>query len=714
DSGIPLDAPFVGTIRLDLVELFAIEGAYADAAQQFDMAQACFRERQFFMGKLLFRQNVFAALIMADRSEEALPLMDEIHQNLANRLGPEHPRSILMVALRGMANDSLGKEQAAAKDYAAALPTLLSTRMMADNRIQRNWLGRVVLEAYLDHLAKAQPTSNEVIHTTFKIAEALRYRALQQAIRARSARVAITDPAIKDLTRREQDAHRQIAVLKVNLSNALAAPVDQVDPALVAQISRQLERLKAAQQTIQSEIQAATPLYGAFAEHRPMALDGVQALLKPQEALLAIYTTRRNTFIWGIPQQGAPRMAVAPTGRLALATQVDRIRLSLDAAPATLGSIPAFDLAAAHQLYRQLLVPVAAAWSAADELLVVTNAPLDRLPLGLLPVSDGAPSAPADDLLFGAYRRVDWLIRHAAISRHASVAAFAILRQTPVQAHARRPFAGFGDPVFDPDQLASPSPAEKSPPDVHIRERGLALRVRGVRVTKSGSLDDETIPSTHLRDLAPLPDTADEIRGIARALQAAPQATIFLGKDASEARLKSMHLADRQVIVFATHALVPGDLDGLHQPALALSNPDVTGESEDGLLSMGEIMTLKLDADWVVLSACNTGSGGGAGAEAISGLGQAFFYAGSRALLVSLWPVETTSARHLTTEIFRRQQANPALGRSAALQQSILALMDGPGLPDPATGKVAARYAHPFFWAPFILVGEGAVEHRPP
>ena len=161
------------------------------------------------------------------------------------------------------------------------------------------------------------------------------------------------------------------------------------------------------------------------------------------------------------------------------------------------------------------------------------------------------------------------------------------------------------------------------------------------------------------------------------------------------------------MIAFATHALVPGDLDGLRQPALALSAPEATGDSEDGLLTMGEIMTLDLDADWVVLSACNTGAGNGAGAEAISGLGLAFFYAGSRALLVSLWPVETSSARFLTTGIFQRQQANPMLGRSAALQQSILDLIDSPGLSDPATGRIAASYAHPLFWAPFTLVGEG-------
>ena len=127
----------------------------------------------------------------------------------------------------------------------------------------------------------------------------------------------------------------------------------------------------------------------------------------------------------------------------------------------------------------------------------------------------------------------------------------------------------------------------------------------------------------------------------------------------------------------------------------------------DGLLTMGEIFGLKLDADWVVLSACNTGSGEGAGAEAVSGLGRAFFYAGTRALLVSNWPVETTSARALTSELFKLQAANDNLSRAEALRQSMFSLIEGPGFVDPESGKTIFSYAHPIFWAPFSLIGDG-------
>jgi CHAT domain-containing protein len=133
----------------------------------------------------------------------------------------------------------------------------------------------------------------------------------------------------------------------------------------------------------------------------------------------------------------------------------------------------------------------------------------------------------------------------------------------------------------------------------------------------------------------------------------------------------------------------------------------VTGDDDDGLLTLDEILRLKLNADWVVLSACNTGAADGEGSEAISGLGRAFFYAGTKAILVSMWPVETTSAKRLTTGLFKYQKENPKLSRTQALQKSILSLIDSQGFKDEVSGKIIASYAHPIFWAPFIIVGEG-------
>jgi CHAT domain-containing protein len=181
---------------------------------------------------------------------------------------------------------------------------------------------------------------------------------------------------------------------------------------------------------------------------------------------------------------------------------------------------------------------------------------------------------------------------------------------------------------------------------------------------------------------------------------------LHLGKDANEQAVKTMDLSHYKIVIFATHGLVPGELDGLTEPALALSAPDIAGVAGDGLLTMGEILALKLNADWVVLSACNTGAGAGTGAEAASGLGRAFFYAGTRALLVTNWSVDSQAARQLTSELFRLQAADPGLSRSEALRRSMLELIDSGGLKD-ASGQLLFSYAHPLFWAPYTIIGDG-------
>ena len=165
--------------------------------------------------------------------------------------------------------------------------------------------------------------------------------------------------------------------------------------------------------------------------------------------------------------------------------------------------------------------------------------------------------------------------------------------------------------------------------------------------------------------------------------------------------MRAANLSDYRVLAFATHGLVAGDLEGLAEPALVLTPPATATADDDGLLTASEVAMLKLDADWVILSACNTAAADGTpGADGLSGLAKAFFYAGSRALLVSHWPVVSEAAVKLTTTMLAYAADHPAAGRSEALRQSMLALMADDADP---------RFAHPMFWAPFVVVGEGGV-----
>jgi CHAT domain-containing protein len=199
------------------------------------------------------------------------------------------------------------------------------------------------------------------------------------------------------------------------------------------------------------------------------------------------------------------------------------------------------------------------------------------------------------------------------------------------------------------------------------------------------------------RALPSLLDTADELKAVAAKLGAAA-ADIHLNKDASETTVKRTALADYRVVYFATHGLVAGDVKGLGEPSLALTLPARPSEIDDGLLTASEVTQLKLNADWVVLSACNTAAGDNPGAEALSGLARAFFYAGAHALLVTHWSVASEAATRLTTSTFGIMKSNPAIGRAEALRRAMVAYMNDQR--DPLN-------AYPAFWGPFSVVGEG-------
>ncbi|MBI3710595.1 MAG: CHAT domain-containing protein, partial [Proteobacteria bacterium] len=350
--------------------------------------------------------------------------------------------------------------------------------------------------------------------------------------------------------------------------------------------------------------------------------------------------------------------------------------------------------------YATLLAPVEPGWRNAKSLIVVPHGGLGQLPLALLPTQEvRLTPAREGSALFSEYKQVPWLLRKVSIAQVPSVAAFAILRALPPGDTARQAFIGFGDPYFSAAQAAD---AERGQP-VQVAQVGPTRR--GAPLARRAAPRTMSVDSAELAMLPRLPETAEEIKAVAAVLGANPVRDVYLGRRANEAEVKRAPLHERKVVMFATHGLVPGELNGLTQPALALTAPQAAGGKGDGLLTMEDILGLRLDADWVVLSACNTAAGEGAGAEAVSGLGRAFFYAGARSLLVSNWPVETTSARDLTIDLFRREARTPGLSRAEALRQTMLALIDGDGRVE--GGKTLFSYAHPLFWAPFALIGDG-------
>ncbi|MBL8709487.1 MAG: CHAT domain-containing protein [Rhodospirillaceae bacterium] len=599
----------------------------------------------------------------------------------------------------------LGARDLALSLFQESLPVILDyleSRTSASNAINRERTRRIELiaEAYLDFLANGpgEGVTMEagVVADSFRLADIGRTPIVHAAIQQHMQRLGATASGTAELIRQQQDLELRIDAM---LAQIVALPLD-LDPTDAASLRNQIEIYKRERRAALAALQQRDPDFAELLISAPGDLAAVQQSLAPGEALLAIHVGRKASYVWAVPKAGRAAFVRVAVDRSEAAGLIDRLLAAVHPNAQTLGDIPELDIAAARELYRRFVAPVEQVLGDSDTLLTVANRPLGQLPFSLLLTADFTLDRVAEPL-FAGYRAAPWLARRFAVVQLPAVRSLSALRGLHGggrQAQGKS-LAAFGAPLFDgadsQGQLPAPALAVAG---VSVRSAPIELRA---------TMRERMRAVSRIADLPPLPDTAREVSEIAAILGADPAGSVFTGAAANEAQVKSMNLAQRRILVFATHGLLPNDLPGLSQPALALSDPLASRSEGDGLLTMGEILDLKLDADWVLLSACNTAAGESAGADSLTGLGRAFFYAGARAILASNWPVETVSARLLTTGVFQRQRDDPRLSKAMALQQSMLALMDGPGARMP-NGSPLFSYAHPIFWAPFSLVGDGA------
>src|SRR5262249_7766221 len=322
-----------------------------------------------------------------------------------------------------------------------------------------------------------------------------------------------------------------------------------------------------------------------------------------------------------------------------------------------------FDLGTAHALYRGLFAPIERL-SANKHLLIVPNGALAQLPFQVL-----VPEPPSAVSARDAYRSAAWLGRRQPITVVPAVSSLKALREQARASQAKQPFIGFADPLLDGPNASYAEAARAAraavscPPEAKAPARSIGSASKGAAsftsVFRGAQADVKQV-----RALPPLPESTDEVCAVARSF-GAPASDLWLGVRASEGNVKRLsqegRLADYRVVHFATHGLIPGGPARLQRspagPAIRAPPPgDETSAADlatdDGLLTAAEVAALKMDADWVVLSACNTAAGGRRGAEAFSGLARAFFYAGARALLVSHWEVDSVAAVELVTKAF--------------------------------------------------------------
>jgi hypothetical protein len=300
-----------------------------------------------------------------------------------------------------------------------------------------------------------------------------------------------------------------------------------------------------------------------------------------------------------------------------------------------------------------------------------------------------------------------WFARTQAITVLPAVSSLKALRELSKESHATEPYIGFGDPLLDgePERFKEDGPAAKLAREKRCEPTSgqRAASLRGLRGgTRAMSRGNASIADVaDIRRWAPLPETADELCDVAHDIGVDTATHVYLGVAATESKIKQLSeagaLAKNRIVHFATHGAVAGEIASTTEPGLLLTPPDKASETDDGYLGASDIAGLKLDADWVILSACNTAAGDAKGAESLSGLARAFFYAGARSLLVSHWEVASQPTVKLITKAVDELKHDPKIGRAEALRRSMVSMIDA--------GR--DHEAHPAYWAPFVLVGEG-------
>lgn len=615
-----------------------------------------------------------------------------------------------------------------------------------DGAPKREIEGRALFERMARALWEAastnEPDAGALIDESFLIAQRARASNAGAALAQMAARGAAQSGPLAQLIRQRQDLLAEWHTLDVPRASEVARPSEKRDLAAEQANSGRLSAIEERIGALTAEIKIQFPEYSAFASPEPLSLSEVQTQLKPDEVLVLFLDAESKDeasdrgFIWLVTHDNSYWMR-SSLGAVALQTEVEALRCGLDATlwdddktaarcrdllktdaqrdangNILMNALP-FDLQRAHALYKDLLGRIEEDIRG-KHLLIVPSEALTQLPFQVL-VTGLPERAPSERFLdVRRDKGVRWLARTNAITILPAVSSLKALRRTGRPSAATRPLIGFGNPLLDGDPGVDPREAEWAKAArartcsnlvrQQIASAGAGRSVRGVR---SMSTRDGRAVLSDLRRLTPLPDTADELCRVGESLRLPPD-DIYIGARATEmeirrlsARTDAPNLASYRILHFATHGTLAGEITGTNEPGIVLTPPKegTDPELDDGYLSASEVAALKLDADWVILSACNTAAGGAQGAEALSGLARAFIYAGARALLVSHWSVASESTVKLITAAIDMMAADKTVGRAEALRRSMVALMDH--------GK--PWEAHPAYWAPFIVVGEGAV-----
>ncbi len=677
EKTLGLEHPYVAGSLNNLALLYTVQSRDAEAEPLYKRSLAI---KEKTLGSehpdvALSLNNLATLYLVQSRYAEVEPLLKRSLAIREKALGPEHPDVALSHENIAFFYESQGR-------YTEALPysrrayTILKKRFEQASNEQEGELAKAGRQSeqksrrysFIGHIGILSKTKDASAATeSFEAAQLAQASSVGQSVAQMAARFAVSGGDLSKVIRQRQDTADQLTHTDKALTEAASQPPAKRNADKEAQLRKTLAELEQSLKQQSQIISKRFPEYDALVSPAPITVADNQKLLKRDEALLLYLVSGENSYAWVVRANGVSFVAL-DVKSAELDKQVSQLRSKLD--PTQNPNVEPFDAAASYALYQKIFAPLEEKLKGVRHIVLVSDGALQSLPFPVL--VDKAP---------GQSGQTTWLADRYAFSVVPSVSSLRALRTFSRSAPGKEPFIGFGNPI-----LQGSSGTER------IAARAL-FRVgskTGAGAFSSGIADVEQI-----RKAAALPETETELRALAKALKA-PGESVRVGANATETLVKQTDLTRYGVLAFATHGLMAGELSGVAEPGLILTPPSQGSVLDDGYLSASEVAQLKLNADWVLLSACNTAAPDGKpGAEGMSGLAKGFFYAGARSLLVSNWYVESNSAMKLTTEMFRRYEGNRVMGKAEALRQSMQKLRQNP------------KYDHPLYWAPFSVVGEG-------
>lgn len=456
----------------------------------------------------------------------------------------------------------------------------------------------------------------------------------------------------------------------------------------------ELRRLDDEAGDVEVEIRKASPRLAALRYPEPLDAERARQALDPGTLLLSWSIGKGKSTLFALCHNAALEVHTVPFGEEALRAKVQHL---LSILPEARGDSAVAVLrrnqltAASHELFDLLLAPAAERIAASERLLILPDGPLHALPFGVL-------IHRSDEGVQDQYLAA-WKPLHVALS----ATVFAELKnrrrgppEAGVGAVAPPLLAAFGDPVY-PQHLAAlkDAPLEAVPAAAVQESDRIDPTVRGAA-------------ERGLFDFQPLPYTRREVEGIA-SLFPAGTARTFLGAEALEDRVKTLDPKTR-ILHFAAHAGIDEHLPSGSFIALTVpeETPEVEGQPphDNGLLQVWEIVErVRIDADLVVLSACESGLGKELGGEGLIGLTRAFQYAGARSVMASLWNVNDQATAELMIRFYRHLRAGKT--KDEALRAAQRELIESPiEIVDEKGEKQLFDASAPYYWAAFQVYGD--------